>query len=40
MIKSGDLEGMALGGKLLRITRDVVEAYEARNDGAARPAVK
>lgn len=35
MVKRGDLEAIALGGKLLRITRDVVEAYEDRRDGAA-----
>jgi excisionase family DNA binding protein len=35
MVKRGELEAIALGGKLLRITRDVVEAYEDRRDGAA-----
>ena len=34
VVRKGDLEAFYLGGKLLRIKREVVEAYEARGDGA------
>jgi predicted DNA-binding transcriptional regulator AlpA len=34
LVQKGELAPMLLGGKLLRITRDVVEAYEMKNHGA------